>query len=166
MTRDTIDHVLEADGELPLAGDLRHATTGWFDHLEHERGRSPATLASYERDLRQFLAFLKHDLGHPPCLADLARLDVKAVRLTLWQAAFRIAAGLPDTGELRTAAFWAADAGHRVAHTTVHVHGGVGLDEDHPVHRYFLAAKHHEFLLGSATTQLRSLGAELASTPA
>ena len=44
--------------------------------------------------------------------------------------------------------------------------GGVGLDEDHPVHRYFLAAKHHEFLLGNATDQLRALGKVLAAVPA
>lgn len=80
MTRDTIDSLLEADGELPLASDLRRATADWFAHLTHERGYSDATLASYERDLRQFIVFLKHDLGHPPCLNDLAGLDVKAVR--------------------------------------------------------------------------------------
>ncbi len=80
MTRDTIDGLLEADGELPLADDLRRAASRWFDHLAHERGYSPATLASYERDLRQFIRFLKIDLGHPPCLMDLANLDVKAVR--------------------------------------------------------------------------------------
>lgn len=80
MTRETIDDVLRADGELPLADDLAATTAAWFDHLIHERGHSPATLASYERDLRQFLGFLKRDLGHPPCLTDLARLEVKAVR--------------------------------------------------------------------------------------
>lgn len=80
MTRETIDDLLDADGELPLADDLGRATAAWFDHLQHERGLSPATLGSYERDLRQFLGFLKRDLGHPPCLADLAHLDVKAVR--------------------------------------------------------------------------------------
>ncbi|WP_291180399.1 tyrosine recombinase XerC [Hyphomicrobium sp.] len=80
MTRKTIHDLLDADGELPLADDLARATAAWFDHLTHERGYSPATLASYERDLRQFVDFLKRDLGHPPCLADLARLDVKAVR--------------------------------------------------------------------------------------
>lgn len=80
MTRKPIDNLLDADGELPLAGDLGRAAAGWFDHLAHERGHSPATLAAYERDLRQFLGFLKHDLGHPPCLGDLASLDVKAIR--------------------------------------------------------------------------------------
>lgn len=93
-------------------------------------------------------------------------IDVKGVRLTLWAAAWRLSEGLPSDGAVQTAKFWAADAGHRVAHTVVHVHGGVGLDEDHPIHRYFLAAKHHEFFLGSATDHLRSLGKELARTPA
>jgi integrase/recombinase XerC len=80
MTKHSIETVLEDDGELPLGGDLGEAAALWLDHLAHERGRSPATCAAYERDLRQFLSFLKRDLGHPPCLADLANLDVKAVR--------------------------------------------------------------------------------------
>ncbi|GAA0896467.1 acyl-CoA dehydrogenase family protein [Virgisporangium aurantiacum] len=95
-------------------------------------------------------------------LAD-AYIDVEAIRLTLWQAAWRVQEGLPCSTEVATAKFWAADAGHRVAHTAVHVHGGVGIDVDHTLHRYFLAAKHHEFALGGATVQLRQIGAALAS---
>ena len=64
-----------------------------------------------------------------------------------------------------TAKFWAADAGHRVAHTAVHVHGGLGIDTSYPVHRYFIAAKHNEFALGGATAQLRRIGAALATAP-
>jgi 3-oxocholest-4-en-26-oyl-CoA dehydrogenase beta subunit len=94
-------------------------------------------------------------------LAD-AYIDVEAVRLTMWQAAWRLAAGLPCEAEIATAKFWAADAGHRVAHTAVHIHGGVGVDTDHPVHRYFVAAKRTEFELGGATAQLRRIGAALA----
>jgi len=94
-------------------------------------------------------------------LAD-AYIDVEAIRLTMWQAAWRLEAGLPCDAELATAKFWAADAGHRVAHTAIHVHGGVGIDISHPVHRYFAAAKRNEFALGAATTQLRRLGAVLA----
>jgi alkylation response protein AidB-like acyl-CoA dehydrogenase len=59
------------------------------------------------------------------------------------------------------AKFWAAEAGHRVAHTAVHVHGGMGIDTSYPVHRYFTAAKHHEFALGGATAQLLRIGAAL-----
>src|SRR5947207_2418112 len=89
-----------------------------------------------------------------------------AVRLTMWQAASKLAAGLPGGTEVATAKFWAADAGHRVAHTAVHVHGGVGIDMDYPLHRYFTAAKRAEFALGGATSQLRRIGAALAREPA
>jgi 3-oxocholest-4-en-26-oyl-CoA dehydrogenase beta subunit len=93
-------------------------------------------------------------------------IDVKGLRLTLTQAAWRLSEDLPADNEVATAAFWAADAGHRVAHTIVHVHGGVGIDTDHPVHRYFLAAKQIEFALGGATAALLRIGRELADTPA
>ncbi|OBF87957.1 acyl-CoA dehydrogenase [Mycobacterium sp. 852002-51163_SCH5372311] len=98
-------------------------------------------------------------------LAD-AYIDVKGLRLTLTQAAWKVAEDIPAEIDVASAAFWAADAGHRVAHTIVHVHGGVGVDTDHPVHRYFLAAKETEFALGGATGQLRRIGRELAETPA
>ncbi|WP_204080533.1 acyl-CoA dehydrogenase family protein [Mycobacterium riyadhense] len=93
-------------------------------------------------------------------------IDVKGLRLTLTQAAWRVSEDVPADIDVATAAFWAAEAGHRVAHTIVHVHGGVGVDTDHPVHRYFLAAKEIEFGLGGATGQLRQIGRELAEAPA
>jgi 3-oxocholest-4-en-26-oyl-CoA dehydrogenase beta subunit len=97
-------------------------------------------------------------------LAD-AYIDVEAVRLTMWQAAWLLASGGsgPELdAAVATAKFWAADAGHRVAHTAVHVHGGLGIDVSYPVHRYFVAAKGNEFALGGATAQLRRIGAVLA----
>lgn len=93
-------------------------------------------------------------------------IDIKGLRLACEQAAWRLSEDLPADLEVATAAFWAAEAGHRVAHTTVHVHGGVGIDTDHPVHRYFISAKQTEFALGGATAQLRVIGRELADTPA
>jgi 3-oxocholest-4-en-26-oyl-CoA dehydrogenase beta subunit len=98
-------------------------------------------------------------------LAD-AYIDTEAVRLTMWQAAWLLASGGDGDATagtaVATAKFWAADAGHRVAHTAVHVHGGLGIDVSYPVHRYFVAAKHHEFALGGATAQLRRIGTDLA----
>jgi alkylation response protein AidB-like acyl-CoA dehydrogenase len=66
---------------------------------------------------------------------------------------------------VEVAKFWAADAAHRVGHACVHVHGGTGIDEDYPVHRYFIAAKAIEFALGSATDQLLAIGRTFAATP-
>jgi alkylation response protein AidB-like acyl-CoA dehydrogenase len=94
-------------------------------------------------------------------LAD-AYVDVEAVKLTMWQAAWLLSAGSGAEAEVATAKFWAAEAGHRVAHTAVHVHGGIGIDVSYPVHRYFVAAKRHEFALGGATAQLLRIGGVLA----
>jgi integrase/recombinase XerC len=69
-----------ADGELPLADDARRAAETWLVHLAHERGAAVNTLSAYERDLRQFLGWLKGELGHAPCLADLVRLDARRFR--------------------------------------------------------------------------------------
>jgi alkylation response protein AidB-like acyl-CoA dehydrogenase len=121
--------------------------------------------AEYARERKRFGHAIGAFQAVRQRLAD-AYIDVEAVRLTLWQAAWRLADGSPAAQEVATAKFWAAEAGHRVAHTAVHVHGGVGIDVDHPLHRYFAAAKRLEFALGGATAQLRGLRELLAAEPA
>jgi alkylation response protein AidB-like acyl-CoA dehydrogenase len=121
--------------------------------------------AQYAREREQFDRPIGSFQAVGQRLAD-GYIDVKSLRLTVTQAAWRLSEDLPADLEVGTAAFWAAEAGHRVAHTTVHVHGGVGIDIDHPVHRYFLAAKQTEFAVGGATGQLLRIGRELAETPA
>ena len=121
--------------------------------------------ATYAREREQFERPIGSFQAVSSRLAD-CYIDVKALRLTVTQAAWRLSEDLPADLEVATAAFWSADAGHRVAHTAVHVHGGVGIDTDHPVHRYFLAAKQTEFAVGGATGQLLRIGRELAETPA
>ena len=94
-----------------------------------------------------------------------AYIDTEAIRLTAVQAAWRLASGLPAAEEVAVAKFWAADGGQRVVHAAQHLHGGMGVDRDYPLHRYFLWAKQLELTLGGATAQLRHLGALLASEP-
>jgi alkylation response protein AidB-like acyl-CoA dehydrogenase len=94
-----------------------------------------------------------------------AYIDTEAVRITAIQAAWRLASGLPAAEEVAVAKFWAADAGQRVVHAAQHLHGGMGVDRDYPLHRYFLWAKQLELTLGGATAHLRHLGALLASEP-
>jgi 3-oxocholest-4-en-26-oyl-CoA dehydrogenase beta subunit len=121
--------------------------------------------AEYARSREQFGRPIGSFQAVAQRLAD-AYIDVEAVGLTMWQAAWLLADGRPgDPGvdaAVASAKFWAADAGHRVAHTAVHVHGGLGIDTSYPLHRYFVAAKRAEFTLGGATAQLRRLGDILA----
>jgi 3-oxocholest-4-en-26-oyl-CoA dehydrogenase beta subunit len=100
-------------------------------------------------------------VGHR--LAD-SYIDVEGLRLTLWQAVWCLEEGRPAATEVEVAKFWAAEAAHRVGHAAVHVHGGTGIDNDYPLHRYFIAAKALEFSLGGATDQLLRIGATMAAS--
>jgi 3-oxocholest-4-en-26-oyl-CoA dehydrogenase beta subunit len=139
-----------------------HATVGLCAQQLGVLERALELTAEYARGRVQFGRPIGAFQAVAQRLAD-AYVDVEAVRLTMWQAAWRLAARRPCETEIATAKFWAADAGHRVAHTAVHVHGGVGIDLSYPLQRYFAAAKAGEFALGGATTQLRRIGALLAS---
>jgi alkylation response protein AidB-like acyl-CoA dehydrogenase len=94
-----------------------------------------------------------------------AYVDTEAVRLTAWQAAWRLDVGMPAAVEVAVAKYWAAEGGQRVVHAAQHLHGGIGVDRDYPLHRYFLWAKHLELSLGGSTRQLLRLGATLAAEP-
>lgn len=159
---------------IPASGVVGDAEVLEWLRLHNVLGRSAFQLGVVERalELTALYAREREQFDRPigsfqavsSRLAD-GYIDVKALRLTLTQASWRVSEGLPAEVDVNTAAFWAAEAGHRVAHTAVHVHGGVGIDMDHPVHRYFLAAKQTEFAIGSATGQLLRIGRELAETP-
>ncbi len=140
----------------------------WLGLSAHQLGvveKGLELVAGYAREREQFNRKIGSFQAVAQRLAD-GYIDVQGVRLAVQQAAWRLSENLPATAEIHTAKFWAAEAGHRVAHTVVHVHGGVGIDRDHIVNQFFTAAKHNEFALGGATDHLRALGAELAESPA
>lgn len=95
-----------------------------------------------------------------------AYIDAQAVRLTAWAAAWKLAEGRAADEALAVAKYWVADGGQRAVHAYQHLHGGVGVDEDYPIHRYFTLAKALEVALGGATPQLLRLGAALADAGA
>ncbi len=95
-----------------------------------------------------------------------AYIDAELIRLTALQAVWRLSEGWPADEEVAIAKYWAGDGGMRVVHATQHLHGGIGVDIDYPVHRYFIWCKQIEHELGTPTRQLLSLGAMLAATPA
>jgi 3-oxocholest-4-en-26-oyl-CoA dehydrogenase beta subunit len=94
-----------------------------------------------------------------------AYIDTEMVRLTALQAAWRLSEGWPAEEEVAVAKFWAGDGGMRAVHACQHLHGGLGVDLDYPLHRYFLWCKQIEHELGTPTRQLLELGARLAATP-
>ena len=169
----TLDGVA-VDGARQVGDGFDGIVVTWLDTLA-TLGRSAFQLGVLERGLQLTAEYARtreqfdRPIGSFQAVAQRLAdgyIDVKALRLTLTQAAWRVSEDIPAEIDVASAAFWAADAGHRVAHTVVHVHGGVGVDTDHPVHRYFLAAKEIEFALRGATGQLRRIGRELAETPA
>jgi 3-oxocholest-4-en-26-oyl-CoA dehydrogenase beta subunit len=92
-----------------------------------------------------------------------AYIDVEAIRLTTWQAIWRLAEGLPATRELAIAKYWASEGGHRACYAAQHLHGGIGVDKDYPLHRYYLLSKQIELTLGGAHEHLAKRGAALAA---
>lgn len=73
----------EAAASLAAAADLRPHLRAWYAHLMAERRASPATLASYLRDLDQFFEFLVGHLGGPADLAALRTLELRDFRAFL-----------------------------------------------------------------------------------
>lgn len=113
--------------------------------------------AEYTGERKQFDRPLAAFQGVAMRAAD-AFIDVECMRATLYQAAWRVSAGLPAAREIAVAKWWACRGGQRVVHTAQHLHGGIGSDVDYPIHRFFLWAKQLELALGGASHHLSRLG--------
>jgi alkylation response protein AidB-like acyl-CoA dehydrogenase len=93
-----------------------------------------AMAAAYTSQREQFGRPLSTNQGVAIRAAD-AYIDIECMRVTLWQAAWRLDAGLPARDQIDVAKYWSAEGGQRVVHATQHLHGGMGADVDYPVHR-------------------------------
>jgi alkylation response protein AidB-like acyl-CoA dehydrogenase len=93
-----------------------------------------------------------------------AYIALDSLRWVTWQAAWKLAVEREAARDARVAKFWAADAGSKITTATQHLHGGMGVDLDYPIHRYFLWAKALELAFGGATPQLLALGGDMART--
>jgi 3-oxocholest-4-en-26-oyl-CoA dehydrogenase beta subunit len=93
-----------------------------------------------------------------------AYIDTEAIRVTVLQAAWKLAVGRPATTDVLVAKWWASEGGQHAVHITQHLHGGMGADVDYPVHRYFLWGKQIEDTLGGASATLARLGDAIAGS--
>lgn len=93
-------------------------------------------------------------------------IDVQAMTVTMWQAAYEVVVDADRAAAVEAvdvARIWACDGGHRVVSAALHLHGGIGVDLDYPLHRYLLRFKHLELLLGSGSSHLTALGRRIAA---
>ncbi|MFN8026660.1 MAG: acyl-CoA dehydrogenase family protein [Acidimicrobiia bacterium] len=120
--------------------------------------------ASYVKEREQFNRKIATFQAVSQRTAD-TYINKEAIKLTAWQAAWRLDTGLDASTQVDTAKYWAAQGGQDVLLAAHHLHGGVGVDRDYPLHRYFLLAKQLELDLGSETPTLVHLGGLLADTP-
>jgi 3-oxocholest-4-en-26-oyl-CoA dehydrogenase beta subunit len=92
-----------------------------------------------------------------------AAIDTETVRVTMWQAAWRLDNGLDADRAVSVASWFASEGGQRAVFATQHLHGGMGADISYPIHRYFLWGKQIELMLGSPSAHLARLGRQVVA---
>lgn len=153
------DDVLRAEGITTWISERACVALAALQSGVSERALEITT--AYVKEREQFGA----PLGALPAVQHRcanAYIDLDAMRWVMWSAAWKLAMERPASRDALIAKFWAADAGSRIATATQHLHGGMGVDLDYPIHRYFLWTKTLELALGSATPQLVKLGRDMA----
>jgi 3-oxocholest-4-en-26-oyl-CoA dehydrogenase beta subunit len=162
--RSTNDVVGEVGANSPLPDVLLHAEAGLASMQSGVCATALKMSAEYTSEREQFGRPIASFQAVAQRVAD-GYIDAEAVRLTSLHAAWRLAEGLDAVSAVAIAKWWAADGGHRVLHAAQHVHGGVGLDVEYPLHRFFRLGKQIEFTLGHGTAHLQRIGRELATEP-
>ena len=118
--------------------------------------------ASYTSEREQFGRPIATFQAVTQRLADCF-IQVEGLRLQTQSALWRIANTLDPWEDLRIAKWFGSEGAHFVAHGAQHMHGGIGVDVDYPLHRFTLWSRHLEVTLGAANQQLREIGAALAA---
>ncbi len=162
------------EGDQVLGGDVRNADAQVSWLYERALAATCATqvgvsekalevTTSYVRDRVQFGVPIGSFQAVQHRSAD-AYIDLASMRWLAWRAAWKLATGEPAARDVAVAKYWAAEGGSRIANTAQHLHGGIGVDLDYPIHRYFVWSKALEISLGAATPQLVRLGRSIAQS--
>lgn len=113
------------------------------------------TREQFERPIGSFQAF--HTRA-----AD-AYIQLEGIRVATWRAVFVLGEERPPGDDVDVAKFWAAEGGHFVGYAAMHLHGGIGVDIDYPMHRYYIWSKFLELTLGSSHRALDHIGRRMAA---
>ena len=104
----------QADGALAGALDL---TSGYIAQ-RHQFGKPLATFQAVAQQI-----------------ADVY-IASRTLHLAALSANWRLTAGVDAGGDIDLAAFWLAQEGPAAMRTCHHLHGGIGVDVEYPMHRY------------------------------
>ncbi|GAA4953040.1 acyl-CoA dehydrogenase family protein [Actinoplanes utahensis] len=86
----------------------------------------------------------------------------RTLHLAALTAAWRLGAGRPADDDLDVAALWLATEAPPAMRTCHHLHGGLGLSIDYPLHRHTTLIRDMVRLLGGGAHRLALLGERLA----
>ncbi len=75
--------------------------------------------------------------------------DMEGLRLSAYQAAWRVSEGLPCAEQVAIAKAWAGQASERVISLSHQIHGAIGWTVDHDLHYYTRRAKATEATFGN-----------------
>ncbi len=76
--------------------------------------------------------------------------DIEGLRLSAYQAAWRLSEGLSATREVAVAKAWASEAGERIISLGHQIFGAMGVTEDHDLHLYTRRIKAAQLMFGGA----------------
>jgi alkylation response protein AidB-like acyl-CoA dehydrogenase len=131
-----------AFGDGALAGALK-LTTGHIG-TRHQFGKPLATFQAVAQEI-----------------ADVY-IASRTVHLAALSATWRLSRRLDPEPDLDIAAYWLAEEAPRALAVCHHLHGGIGVDETYPLHRYYSLIKDLSRWLGGASSRLDRLGELIA----
>jgi alkylation response protein AidB-like acyl-CoA dehydrogenase len=88
-------------------------------------------------------------------------VDVDGSRFITYQAAWKIAEGLPSSMEASMAKAWTSVASRRVTSLAHQIHGAIAFTEEVDVHLYYRRAKAGEIAFGDADYHLEKVARQL-----
>ncbi len=109
--------------------------------------------AGYIKERTQFGRSLAEFQGVAMQIADVY-ITSRMVTLAVDEVVRRLVAGEPVDEDLAVAAYWVCDRAPAALQTCHHLHGGVGVDQTYPLHRYFARLKDDVRLLGGVEAWL------------
>jgi alkylation response protein AidB-like acyl-CoA dehydrogenase len=112
--------------------------------------------AGYVKERTQFGRALAEFQAVAVQIADVY-VTSRMVALAAESAAWRVGAGLDAADDLAVGAYWFCAHAPAALQTCHHLHGGMGVDETYPLHRYFSRVKDVDRLLGGTAQSLAAV---------